>query len=96
MTEAGGDREATETNSDTGYFVVGGRYADTTFRELLAADPVAGPFASYPEAVEAWRASSMAHVDEAFVRYLVVEADDAEAAMGRAVEPPDAPEARSA
>lgn len=78
------------------YFVVGGRYADTSFTTLTKADPAEGPFDTYQEAVEAWRAASMQHVDEAFVRYLVVQAATPEDAQTRAEEPADGKATRSA
>jgi hypothetical protein len=68
------------------YFVIGGRYSDTTFTNLIAADPTVGPFSTYDESVEVWRASSMQHVDEAFVRYLVVQAASPEDAQIHAEE----------
>jgi hypothetical protein len=58
--------------------VIGGRYSDTTFTSLTAAEATEGPFDTYEEAVEVWHAASMQHVDEAFVRYLVVQAASAE------------------
>lgn len=83
-------------NNQLPYFVVGGRYQDTTFTALTAADPTAGPFDSYEEAVEVWRAASMQHVDEAFVRYLVVQAPDATEAQTHAEESSDRPATRTA
>ena len=57
------------------YFVTGGAYRDTTFTELEQPDPVEGPFEHYAEAYLAWRSKSMPHVDDAFVRYEIVQAD---------------------
>jgi len=68
------------------YFVVGGRYAHTSFTTLTNADPASGPFDTYQGAFEAWRAASMQHVDEAFVRYLVVQAATPEDAQTHAEE----------
>lgn len=78
-------RLASET--DHPYFVVGGRYADTTFTTLTDAAPAEGPYDRYDDAVDVWRAHSMRHIDEAFVRYLIVQADSPEAAADRAEEP---------
>ena len=54
------------------YFVIGGRYRDTSFRELVQPDPPEGPFDRYEEALAAWHAKSVRHIDEAFVRYTIV------------------------
>jgi hypothetical protein len=63
------------------YFVVGGRYRDTSFRDLVRPDPPEGPFDRYQDALASWRAKSVRHIDEAFVRYTIVpEAPAAEAA----------------
>jgi hypothetical protein len=84
------------SGADLPYFVVGGRYADTSFTKLLEADPANGPFERYDEAVDVWRASSMQHIDEAFVRYLIVQADSPEAAAEHAEEPPEQRSVQSA
>lgn len=57
------------------YYVTGGTYRDTTFSELVRPDAVQGPFEHYAEAYLAWRGKSMAHVDDAFVRYEIVQSD---------------------
>jgi hypothetical protein len=67
------------------YFVVGGEYRDTTFRELVRPDPVEGPFPDYESAFVHWRAKAMATIDVANVRYRIVQANEAreaEAAIG--------------
>ena len=87
-------RLATET--DHPYFVVGGRYADTTFTTLTEAASTDGPFDRYDDAVDVWRANSMRHIDEAFVRYLIVQADSPEAAAEHAEEQSGERSARSA
>lgn len=74
--------------ADLPHFVIGGRYSDTSFSELLEAAATQGPFERYEDAVDAWRGESMRHIDEAFVRYLIVRAESAEAAAARAEEPP--------
>ncbi len=78
------------------HFVVGGRYTNTSFTTLTSAEPTDGPFDSYHEAVEAWRAASMQHVDEAFVRFLVVQAATPEEAQTHAEESQGHPDARTA
>jgi len=84
------------SETDHPYFVVGGRYADTTFTTLTEAAPAEGPFDRYDDAVDVWRANSMRHIDEAFVRYLIVQADSPEAASEHAEEPATERPARSA
>jgi len=75
------------SEADLPYFVVGGRYADTSFSTILEPTAAEGPFERYDDAIDVWRASSMRHIDEAFVRYLIVQADSPEAAAERAEEP---------
>lgn len=82
--------------SDDPYFVVGGRYADTSFTDLLEPAPTEGPYARYDDAVDVWRANSMRHIDEAFVRYVIVQADSPAAASDLAEEPPITPTVQSA
>ncbi len=65
------------------YFVVGGRYRDTTFREVVRADPPEGPFDDYDDALALWRSKSVQHIDEAFVRYQIVRAERAADAEAR-------------
>lgn len=66
------------------YFVVGGQYRDTTFQELVRPDRTAGPYEDYLDALLSWRGKSMAHVDEAFARYVIVRADSATGAERQA------------
>ena len=56
------------------YFVVGGEYGDTSFEEFVNPDAIEGPFQRYDDAYAAWRRRSIAHIDEAFVRYRIVRA----------------------
>lgn len=84
-----GTTEAGVAESGLPYFVVGGRYTDTSFTALLEAAPSEGPYERYDDAVDVWRANSMRHIDEAFVRYLIVQADSAEVASTLAEEPPE-------
>jgi hypothetical protein len=55
------------------FYVVGGEYRDTTFRELARPDQVIGPFEDYEDAYVAWRARAMATIDQAYSRYHIVE-----------------------
>jgi hypothetical protein len=57
------------------YWVVGGEYTDTSFRKLApgAQEERLGPFKSYREAYQAWQARARATIDDATVRYRVVE-----------------------
>lgn len=59
------------------FYVVGGEYEDTTFRNLVRPAPVAGPFEHYVEAYEAWRARALATIDLAYARYQIVQTVDA-------------------
>ncbi len=54
------------------YFVVGGKYEDTTFRTLREAAPVSGPFETYADAYVAWRELAMRTVDDAHARFQIV------------------------
>jgi len=58
------------------YYVVGGEYRDTTFRELVKPAPVTGPFDTYVEAYEAWRDRARATVDQAYARFQIVQTMD--------------------
>lgn len=58
------------------YYVVGGEYRDTTFQELVKPAPVAGPFDDYVSAYEAWRARALETVDQAYVRFQIVQTVD--------------------
>ena len=53
------------------YWVVGGRYADTSFTRIAGggAGDRLGPFKSEREALEAWRAKAWQTVDDALARY---------------------------
>lgn len=56
------------------YYVVGGRYTDTHFDTLI--DDTAeryGPFASYEQAFEEWRARMFAQIDDSHFRLFVTE-----------------------
>lgn len=59
------------------YYVVGGRYADTTFRVLVDPAPILGPFETHAEALEAWSERARATIDYATVRYQITWQDGA-------------------
>ena len=54
------------------YFVVGGKYEDTTFRTLREPARVTGPFETYADAYVSWRELAMRAVDDAHVRFQIV------------------------
>jgi len=54
------------------YFVVGGKYADTTFRMLREPAPVSGPFETYADAYVSWRELAMRTIDDAHTRFQIV------------------------
>jgi hypothetical protein len=59
------------------YFVVGGEYKDTDFKELAADAELEeyGPFHTYEAARKEWQARNMARIDNAMVRYRIVETE---------------------
>jgi hypothetical protein len=60
------------------YWVVGGEYADIRFETLAAGarEERLGPFASYAEAHQVWQARARATIDDALVRFRIVEEAD--------------------
>ena len=72
------------------YYVSGGRYADTSFRVLVDPAPTLGPFATYEEALGAWRERARATIDYASVRYQIVWQDAAGAPPAPAAHASDA------
>ena len=54
------------------YYVIGGRYTDTTFRTLVEPAPALGPFEEHAAALEAWSERARATIDFATVRYQIV------------------------
>lgn len=62
------------------YWVVGGEYADSHFAALQPGRKPEryGPFANYDDARKEWQSRTMQTIDNALVRYRVV--DDARAA----------------
>ena len=65
-----------ESEGCAAYWVVGGQYADTQFREFVrgATEERFGPFAKYADAMEVWRGKAWATVDDGFSRYRIEEA----------------------
>jgi len=59
----------------TRFWVVGGEYADLSFTTLAPGAQLErlGPFATYHEAFEVWQARARATVDDAMVRFRIVE-----------------------
>ncbi|MDA0704360.1 MAG: DUF4170 domain-containing protein [Proteobacteria bacterium] len=57
----------------TAFWVVGGHYADTNFKDIAGggAEEREGPFGDYARALEVWRAKPMATVDDAHARYRI-------------------------
>jgi hypothetical protein len=57
------------------FWVVGGEYADTSFERLAkgASEERHGPFMSYDEAYATWQARARATIDDALVRFRIVE-----------------------
>ncbi len=55
------------------YWVVGGIYTDTSFRATVdgAAEERLGPFASYDQALTAWRGRAWSTVDNAHARFRI-------------------------
>ncbi len=59
----------------TRYWVVGGEYTDLRFDTLApgAREERHGPFASYKEAYEIWQSRARATIDDALVRFRIIE-----------------------
>jgi hypothetical protein len=57
------------------FWVVGGEYADTSFERLAkgTSEERHGPFMSYDEAHATWQARARATVDDALVRFRIIE-----------------------
>jgi hypothetical protein len=57
------------------YWVVGGEYADVTFDRLApgAYEERHGPFPTYAEAYAVWQARARATIDDALIRFRIVE-----------------------
>ena len=56
------------------YFVVGGTYKDTTFKDLEdnSKEYKSGPFKSYEEAKKHWEKISWENVDNCYTRYIIL------------------------
>jgi hypothetical protein len=61
------------------YWVVGGEYTDTDFSKLVPGARVEeyGPFHTYEAARKEWQARNMARIDNATVRYRILETESA-------------------
>ncbi len=61
------------------YWVVGGEYTDTDFKVLAKGIELEeyGPFLTYEAARKEWQARNMAKIDNAMVRYRIVETESA-------------------
>lgn len=58
------------------YWVVGGEYTDTSFRELARGEEQRfGPFANYEAAKKEWANRTWSAVDDAHVRFRILEED---------------------
>ena len=58
------------------FWIIGGEYADTSFRSLACASPtVAGPFESEAEAKAAWRGMYDRQPGSALTRFSIVHED---------------------
>jgi len=57
------------------YWVIGGEYADISFERLAAGvrEERHGPFPSYGDAYAVWQSRARATVDDALVRFRIVE-----------------------
>lgn len=57
------------------FFIVGGEYQDTSFTTFAdhAQEERYGPFTNYEEAKKIWQEKSLAKIDNACVRYTIVD-----------------------
>ncbi|MGQ0675226.1 MAG: DUF4170 domain-containing protein [Rhodospirillales bacterium] len=53
------------------FWVVGGEYRDTSFRDLSGQPEVFGPFQEYDDAMRVWRERTGASKSAALVRYTI-------------------------
>jgi len=58
------------------YWVVGGEYEDAKFERLRGLEERFGPFPDFAAARREWQSRTMATIDNALVRYLIVEDRD--------------------
>ena len=56
------------------YWVVGGKYKDTEFKQILKGSKIEkyGPYNSYLEAKKEWDKISWKNVDDCYVRYMIL------------------------
>lgn len=68
------------------YWVIGGEFTDTSFKKLApsAVEERLGPFKTYREAYQAWQARARATIDDATVRYRIVDEHGKDARAKRA------------
>ncbi len=61
------------------FWVIGGEYTGTDFQNLAAGNELEeyGPFHTYEAARKEWHSRNMARIDNAMVRYRIVEAESA-------------------
>ena len=61
------------------YWVVGGEYTNTDFKVLSPGTELEeyGPFHTYEAARKEWQARNMARIDNAMVRYRILETESA-------------------
>ena len=59
------------------YWVIGGEYTDTDFKQLTEGGELEkyGPFHTYEAARKVWQARNMAKIDNAMVRYRIIETE---------------------
>lgn len=64
------------------YWVVGGEYKDTQFKETIDGKPEEkfGPFGAYRDALKEWQSRAWMTVDQCHRRYRIVAEDDAKRA----------------
>ncbi len=57
------------------YWVVGGEYTDTDFRQITLGktEERLGPYTSFKEARDAWASRAFSTIDHCLVRYRIVE-----------------------
>jgi hypothetical protein len=57
------------------YWVTGGEFTDLSFKTLRpgTTEERHGPFASYKEAYEVWQSRARATIDDAMVRFRIIE-----------------------
>jgi hypothetical protein len=57
------------------YWVIGGEYTDLSFTKLArgAQEERHGPFATYKEAYQVWQSRARATIDDAMVRFRIIE-----------------------